>query len=85
MPLSEEKMSALPPKAQAFWRAAWAFVQKNKTEWVWIEMGTEPYKAWVEYFRQQDWEPFAIRQMRKGSITKMTMPTLWPEWFVTPT
>ena len=79
--LTEEKMRSLPEPAQTFWRKAWAFLAKNQTDWVWIETGTEEMAEWMAYFQKQNWEPFAIRQIRHGKLRKITMPAQWPEWF----
>ena len=79
--LSEEKLRQLPPKAQEFWRAAQSFVINNQTEWQWIVPGTAEFEAWVRYFRFKEWQPFALRQIKRRNITGMTTPTQWPEWF----
>ncbi len=81
MALSEEKLRQLPPKAQEFWRNAQNFVQTNQCEWAWIEAGTDQFVSWVKYFQWKNWEPYAIRAIRKGTIRGMTMPTELPEWF----
>ena len=84
MALSEEKLRELPPKAQAFWRKAFEFVAKNKTNWYPItEKETEQLQAWLRYFHRQGWEPWWVKQMRLGQIKTVMMPTEWPEWFDT--
>ena len=82
--LSEEKLRELPPKAQAFYRKSNAFRIEKKTELVWVEAGSRQFEAWREYFRKQGWRPFAIRMIEEGKLTRITMPTEFPEWFDPP-
>ncbi len=79
--LDEDRLQALPPKAQAFYRKANAFRTEKRTELVWVEAGSKQFDAWREYFRKQGWKPFAIRMVEQGSLRRITMPTEFPEWF----
>jgi hypothetical protein len=79
--LTEEQLRGLPPKAAEFWRMAQSLIKTNQTEWQWIAPGTDQFAAWVKYFQSKGWEPFGFRQIRKGLISGMIVPTEYPEWF----
>ena len=81
MPLTEEQLKKLPLKAQAFWRKAFAFVREHQTDWVLIAANSPEHEAWAKYFRDRNWEPFAMKQLRLRLCERITMPAQWPEWF----
>lgn len=80
--LTEEKLKTLPHPAQGYWRRAQDFVIKNQNDWVEIRPKTTEFDSWREYFEHYlKFEPYGLKQIRRGLLSVFLVPAQWPEWF----
>jgi hypothetical protein len=73
----------MPPKAKAYWDKASQLVahMPKGQRWVIANKDSPELAAWRAYFDRQGWQPFMIRELDKGRIDCIAVPTQWPEWF----
>lgn len=81
MPISEKTLKQLPPKQKAYWTRAQEFVTKMQPDWEMAEVGTTEYRAWVRYFRKQDFKPHMLTLVERKVIDRIMVPAQFPEMF----
>jgi hypothetical protein len=45
--------------------------------WFAVKYGTEEHRAWLTYFAELGWTPFALKTLERGQ--SFTVPVRWPQ------